>query len=404
MQEEDFNIFDREIRSMLADAEVKPSGRVWRGIASRLDASTRPAPPHPALYYWKWAGASLAMAAVVAAGIFFIGTRRDDIEVVRGERSYMALAGDPATIEAEIKKPTPINYTPKHIAAPKEILPSDSIGQNVPSQSRDETAVPEQGQVDKTVPGQPQKQAGSRKAAKTRGSDSSDSFAQMEQQDRGSGTAKGKSIYAKGAIGGNDSDFNIFRSQAEMAPPSSSSAGTGISELSESTYGVPMSLGLGVRFYILPRLSVGTGLEYSLLTRTFTGKYTKVSDAGAIEMTESGSVSHSLQYIGVPINVYFDLLNSEKIKFYVYGGGAAEYCISNKYTLYSNPDIVYTDPVEKLQYSTGLGLGVEFKIAQHIGLYLDPEVRYYYYNDQPKSVRTDKPLLVNFDAGLRFSF
>ena len=65
---------------------------------------------------------------------------------------------------------------------------------------------------------------------------------------------------------------------------------------------------------------------------------------------------------------------------------------------------MHTEAVKNLQYSVGAGLGVEFALSQHLGLYLDPGIKYYFYNHQPKSVRTDKPLMVNFDVGLRFNF
>ena len=53
--------------------------------------------------------------------------------------------------------------------------------------------------------------------------------------------------------------------------------------------------------------------------------------------------------------------------------------------------------------SCGAGVGVEFRLSGKLGLYLDPGVRYYFPNSQPKSIRTDKPFMFNFDAGLRFS-
>ena len=71
---------------------------------------------------------------------------------------------------------------------------------------------------------------------------------------------------------------------------------------------MPFTLGLGVRIYLLPRFSLATGLDYSLLTRSFTGCYEDLS----------GSVSHTLQYLGIPLNLYYDILSSDKIKFYVY--------------------------------------------------------------------------------------
>ena len=196
-------------------------------------------------------------------------------------------------------------------------------------------------------------------------------------------------LYAQGAIGSNEASPRPAPG-AWMAPGGES----GFSELGASTYGVPFTVGLGVRIYLLPRLSIGTGLDYSLLTRSFTGSFDG----------ESGTVSHTLQYIGVPANVYFDLISANRIKFYVYGGGEAEYCISNKYRLFANPDIVRKYPVDRLQFSLAGGLGVEFRLTDKLGIYLDPGVNYYFNCNQPRNIRTEKPLLVNFDAGLRFNF
>ena len=78
-------------------------------------------------------------------------------------------------------------------------------------------------------------------------------------------------VYAKGSLTGNDSDITRHSPLNNLAPGSESA---GISELGASSYGVPFSLGVGVRFPITRRLSIGTGLDYTLLTRSFTGKYT----------------------------------------------------------------------------------------------------------------------------------
>ena len=153
-------------------------------------------------------------------------------------------------------------------------------------------------------------------------------------------------LYAQGAIGGNESTGRLLPPAARMAPGASED----FSEQGASSYGIPITVGLGVRFYLAPRLSVGTGLDYSILSRTFTGNF-----AGT-----SGSVSHTLQYLGVPLNLYYDIIDAEKIKFYAYGGGEIEYCISNKYRLFASPDIIRKYPVDKFQYSVGGGLGVDY--------------------------------------------
>ena len=60
--------------------------------------------------------------------------------------------------------------------------------------------------------------------------------------------------------------------------------------------------------------------------------------------------------------------------------------------------------MDGLQFSVDAGLGVEFLLSRRVGLYVDPGVSYYFPCNQPRSLRTEKPLLLNFDVGLRFNF
>lgn len=74
MREENMNEFDQLFRSALQDAEIKAPRGAWKAVSARLDegAASAAAPASPA--WWRWAGVSLAMAAVLAAGLFFSGT------------------------------------------------------------------------------------------------------------------------------------------------------------------------------------------------------------------------------------------------------------------------------------------------------------------------------------------
>ena len=111
-----------------------------------------------------------------------------------------------------------------------------------------------------------------------------------------------------------------------------------------------------------------------------------------------------MQYVGVPVNLYYDLYRTsdELMNLYAWGGGSAEICVSNKYRLMSAPGTVIPDKAGAFQFSAAVGLGLEFRLADKLGLYVDPSVRYYFHGNQPKSIRTDKPFMFNFEAGLRF--
>ena len=54
-----------------------------------------------------------------------------------------------------------------------------------------------------------------------------------------------------------------------------------------------------------------------------------------------------------------------------------------------------------IQISAAAGLGVEFLVGKHLGLYVDPRIRYYFNCRQPKSIRTEQPLMAGVEMGLR---
>lgn len=393
---------DEQLRNMLANAEVKVPRRVWRNISSRLDEAAPVSSP----YGWmKWAGAAFAVAAIVF-GVFLLNPKSTENPIP----TYSNIS------EAPVAQASPVMDEPEPdvlTAAGEQVAPAPSRRRSIVAQAAEPEAVEivpaKEWESEDTQPAveETPAQEGPKTVVKPRSPKRSapfvDPFAAMAFEDRQAFKPRAKALYAQGSIGGNDSDISFAANRARMSSGTAIEK-TGIKELGESVYGIPFSVGIGVRFYVLPKLSFGTGLSYSLLSRTFDGQYQRVNGQGAVEFSEKGSVHHMMHYIGIPVNAYYDIISGDKIRFYVYGGGEAEYCVSNKYTLYSATDIVYRSPVNKLQWSVGAGLGVEFRLSGHLGLYLDPSVRYYFHCDQPKNVRTERSFMANFDAGLRFDF
>ena len=169
----------------------------------------------------------------------------------------------------------------------------------------------------------------------------------------------------------------------------------------QSSYGIPVSFGAGVRIGLAPKWSLSAGLNYSMLSRTFYGDYTKVTD-GSVEYSISSDIRNVQHYIGIPVNVYYNILESDNMSFYAYAGGTAEKCITNRYDVLST-SIVHKDNPAGLQLSANAGIGVEFMLGRHLGFYIDPSLRYYFDNNQPKSIRTAQPLTLGFEMGLRIN-
>ncbi len=389
--------FDLQLKEMFEDAEVQPSPRVWKNISGRLDSIyAAPVQNTAASYNWlKWAGVAFACAAI-ALGVFISFPeldKKETIELIAGNNSPVndgnsLTAFNEAQREEGRKMPDTILSVPDSAHSIVDLS-------TVAVEESDDTAEEIQIAKEETTP--PAKKDDSVKRSST-GEQASRYFAQLEYEEQQAEKRQNRerALYAKGMVGSNDGSFR--RSGISFLVPGASSRSE-ISEISASTYGIPVSFGVGARFYVLPKLSIGTGLDCSILTRTFTGKRNNSDGTG-----EAGNVLHSMVYLGIPVNIYYDVLDFESLKVYAYGGGEVEYCVSNKYTLFTKPNFSYTNAVRSLQYSIGAGIGVEFSLSRTLGLYVDPGVRYYFPCNQPKSVRTDRPLMFNFDAGLRFNF
>ena len=119
-------------------------------------------------------------------------------------------------------------------------------------------------------------------------------------------------------------------------------------------------------------------------------------------MPVNGLVLHNMQYIGIPLDIYYEPFNLKSFRFYLFAGGAGELCTSNRYRI-PGESLDLKTKVKGPIFSVNAGAGVEFKFNNTVGVYLDPSVKYYFKNNHPRSVRTDKPFSVNFDIGLRFN-
>ena len=393
--------FDRQIQSVLQDAGEKAPGRVWRAVSARLDSAA------PAVLWWRWAVPAFAAAAVVA-GLFFAGifgtpgTNGGQVDILA--QTEVASPGESIGNEALAALDTDYSGLAEPVVA-------TSAGKMRANGSRHIPATEEHSPVTVVEQAAEEPEAQSSESVTeekepVQVNDESDiaaQWARIEQEEnrhRREGI-KLRAMYAQGSVGGNDSNLSYGGNGISRMAPGAGSENAGISEAGQSTYGVPFTFGIGARFSVTDKLSLGTGLDYSLLTRTFNGSYSG-SDAAAYD----GRIMHSLQYIGVPMNVYYNLYRTgdELIRMYAWGGGEAEYCLTNRYRLMNTANTVITDKAGGFQFSVAAGLGMEFKLSEVLGLYADPSVRYYFHGNQPKSVRTDKPFMFTFDAGLRFSF
>ena len=124
MQQDSFKDFDRVVRSACEGAAEEVPSSVWRAVAARLDAaapvmagSARPFAA-PRSYRFAWV-AGLAMAAAIALGVFFLGTRdrNSDLNIVSGSALTAEVVEAEPVAEEAVEAPAAAQDATASVAA-----------------------------------------------------------------------------------------------------------------------------------------------------------------------------------------------------------------------------------------------------------------------------------------------
>lgn len=406
-------LFDQRIKALLEHAEESVPSGVWEAVQARVPAKpVRKAAP------WWWAGAGLAVAAATALALVLSGTFRPAPAGVTPAAETMAQVVEPAAqTPSEVTVTEPETLTPsapERPAAPVRKMkqasqPAAPVSETAPAEEA-ASAMPETGiemastKESKSSEAAPsQSQPETRQAPAAKKETWSDPFARMAYEDLHQKFTPKSALQINGLVGTNDKAMATLRGGMMAAPAKVQSASgqtTYITEEGESVYAIPLSFGVGVKYYFAERWALGAGVSYSLLSRSFPGSYTK---EGVQIKTSNSSIKHNIQYLGIPVNLYFDLLSTRSVHMYTFAGGSVEKGISQKYLVPAAEGMeIWKQKVPGLQGSAALGLGFQMNLSDHMGLYLDPSARYYFGENQPKSIRTQQRVMFNLELGVRF--
>lgn len=407
-KENEINDFDQMIKSILDEGQEEVPARVWEAVSEGLDKAEQ---RKTVVIWFRRAAVSVAAAAAVTAGVIFNIKPETGLVQNAGESGLIAVvepqqevietpsdSGDTAikalTAIAEAESAAPkARHTENRSAIPaaEAIIPqtaSDAmeVSDIAPSLTEEDNAPAGQtagNKVEKTADPQTQKEYFPENW-------------EEEKEDK-----RNVSLMLSGLASTNSTQSQNRMGLMKAPTISSAPSQTGITETStNSTYGLPVSFGAGVKIGLSPRWSLGVGANYSILTRQFYGKYTKVDASGNIVKSSSSDIRNTQHYIGIPVNAYYDIVNKDRVNLYAYAGGTVEKCVADNYSVLST-SIQHREKVKGLQLSANFGVGVEFMLGQHLGLYLDPSVRYYFDCNQPKNIRTVQPFMLGFELGLR---
>ena len=172
----------------------------------------------------------------------------------------------------------------------------------------------------------------------------------------------------------------------------------------EYSHKIPVKVGLTARYNITGRLGVETGLTYSVLSSSV-----KTGNSETGNNWSTGS--QTLHYLGIPLNLSFDILNSRYVNIYVTGGGMMEKSISGNIKTDEYVDGKFARTLtakispKGLQWSVNAAAGVQANILPQLGVFVEPGVSHHFKNgSRVRSIYTDKPTDFSLGFGLRYSF
>lgn len=180
---------------------------------------------------------------------------------------------------------------------------------------------------------------------------------------------------------------------------------TGIKENGQENFSMPISFGVSFRYPIVSGLSIGAGINYTMLGRTFAGTYTEVENGVLTRVVADAHIREKQHYIGIPVNLYYDVVSSPRFSASIFGGAMVERCLKHSYRIpNSEGDINYEEKPSGLQPSVAAGIGLQYNVLPSIGIYAEPGVHYYFDAHQPRSIRTMQPWMVSMELGVRYNF
>lgn len=172
----------------------------------------------------------------------------------------------------------------------------------------------------------------------------------------------------------------------------------------EYSHKIPVKVGLTARYNITGRLGVETGLTYSILSSSV-----KTGNSETGNNWSTGS--QTLHYLGIPLNISFNILNSRYVNIYVTGGGMMEKSISGSIKTDEYVDGKFARTLttnispKGLQWSVNAAAGVQANILPQLGFFVEPGVSHHFKNgSRVRSIYTDKPTDFSLGFGLRYSF
>lgn len=172
----------------------------------------------------------------------------------------------------------------------------------------------------------------------------------------------------------------------------------------EYSHKIPVKIGASIRYNFNKFLGIESGLTYSFLSSDL-----KTGEEGAVSGWSKGV--QSMHYLGIPLNLSFNIFSSRYFNAYVTAGGLMEKCVRGSLKTDEYLDGKYhgssstTLKQKGLQWSVNGAAGIQVNILPQLGLYMEPGVSHHFSNNSKvRTIYSDKPTDFSLSFGLRYTF
>ena len=148
---------------------------------------------------------------------------------------------------------------------------------------------------------------------------------------------------------------------------------------------LPVSFGVSARFGLTDRLSVNTGLNYTMYASRRTRTYTD----GYVEKD-----MQNVHYLGIPLRCDWKIMDKSNLDMYLGFGGQVEKCIYAK----AGYERLHE---KKLLWSAGVSLGLQYDISDRTALFIEPDISWKLNRGTLETYRLEHDLMLTARAGFR---
>lgn len=150
-------------------------------------------------------------------------------------------------------------------------------------------------------------------------------------------------------------------------------------------HSLPLSFGLEISYFPSSRVALTSGLDLSI--------YNSVRTVRTLEMRQR------VHYLGIPLKAEWVAWQAGRFSTWLGAGGKVDRCIRARIGDQSVQDNTF-------HWSVMADASLQYALTEHLGLYVQPEVSWYFKPTHPvlQTYRTEHPFMFTVGAGLRIGF